>query len=179
MGDDEVDHTVAWLLTVPAVAALRPRYCGATIRAAGWCGEGARGPAAPSGVATWSTRPGGGTHAAIAPMMGAAGCPGPSAIAAAVPFGRAEMHTRDDLSAHNSWGVAAGMFMVLSFSGASCSRFGCGGNCDGTAYVSHVPRGVHIPAHPRSPHVISACMRGGLRGGWVSCSAGLLLGLHG
>ena len=49
MDIDEVHRIVARLLTVPVAAALRPRGCsGATTWM--WCGEGARGAAAPSGA---------------------------------------------------------------------------------------------------------------------------------
>src|SRR4051812_16856543 len=69
MGDDQVDRTIARLLTVPTAAASCPCCCGAATWMAGWCGEGARGPAAPSGATTWSTRLGEGTRAAAAPLL--------------------------------------------------------------------------------------------------------------
>ena len=73
MGDDEVDRVVTRLLTEPASAALHPRCCGAAIWMAWECGEGARGPVAPSGAATWSTHPGGDARVAVAPVVGVAG----------------------------------------------------------------------------------------------------------
>ena len=73
MGDYEVDRTVARLLMAPAAAAPRPHCCGAATWMAGWRGEGMRGPAASSGATTWSTRPGEGACAAVAPVVGPAG----------------------------------------------------------------------------------------------------------
>ena len=105
-------------------------------------------------------------------------CLGTNVNAVAVPLDQAGRYRRNNLSTGNSRSVVAGMLLVLSFSGASSSRFGRRGGGDAAAYVDHVPRNVHIPMRPCIPHGFRGRGRRGLQGIRVSYDTGLLLGCH-
>ena len=86
--------------------------------------------------------------------------PTTSAAAAAMPLGWAERCRQNDIPTRTSWNMAAEMLAVLSFSGASCSRFDHRGGGDDAACADRFPRSTNILVGLRAP-AASAAAGGG------------------